>query len=284
MPLSHARRGFTLIELLIVLVMLGLVGAITVKVLTGTQRITVAQGERAMMQSTSRTGVLVVPSELREINPALGDIKAMTDASIQYRAMRAFGVTCDAPTLTTLRVPTAGIQGLSGFAAGDSVLVFAEGADADYTYDDTWAVGRIKAVATGTACGSGAAGTTLTLDSDLVLDDGMFTPAVLGPVTVVRGFEITTMGAYTDGSGDTWLGMEKESNGMQPVLGPIAADSGLRLTYLDGTGAVTATPADVRTIEIKVIGMTSRPVHQGQKTAAFEYDSLTTRVALRNTF
>src|SRR5690606_21167201 len=98
MPLVRSRSGFTLIELMIVLVMLGLVGAITVKVLTGTQRVTVAQGERALMQSTARTGVLVLPSELREINPALGDITSMSATSITYRSMRTLAVSCAAPT------------------------------------------------------------------------------------------------------------------------------------------------------------------------------------------
>jgi prepilin-type N-terminal cleavage/methylation domain-containing protein len=287
-PLIRSRQGFTLVEMLIVLVMLGLVGGITVRVLTGTQRITLAQGERAMMQSTTRTGVLVVPSELREINPALGDIRAMDDTSITYRGMRTLAVTCATPTLTTVRVPTAGILGLKPFVANDSILLFVEGLDADITGDDGWARARIASVSTATACAGGAPGTTLTLDTGILMADGSGmapTAAQLGPVAVVRGFEQTTMAAYRATDGQTWLGMFRNDGGViEPVLGPLAADSGLRLTYRDGNGNVTATPADVQSIDIRVVGRTSRAVHRGQKTAAIEFDSLTTRVALRNTF
>ena len=88
MPLTRSRAGFTLVELLIALTLLGIVGAVTVRLLSDTQRVTTAQGERAHMQATTRVGALVMPTELREINPAMGDITAMSDTSIEYRGMR----------------------------------------------------------------------------------------------------------------------------------------------------------------------------------------------------
>ena len=103
-------------------------------------------------------------------------------------------------------------------------------------------------------------------------------------MTVVRGFQKTTLASYVS-DGKTWLGMQGSNDDqMQPVLGPLAADSGLTLRYRDNTGAETTTQTAVETIDVKVIGVTSRPVHNGQHTPAVEYDSLTTRIALRNTF
>ena len=282
MPMIRTRSGFTLIELLIVLVMLGLVGGITVRVLTDTQRITVAQGERALMQATARAGALVVPAELREINPAFGDITAMDETSITYRSMRTLATTCVPPTTTSLRVATAGIRGLRDFAVGDSLLVFAEGADPNSADDDDWALSAITAISTATACPDGTAGTTLTMANSTMPDASA---PVYGQFAIVRGFLETTMESYVDGDGVTWLGMASPSTEeIQPVLGPIAADSGLRLAYRDAAGVVTATATDVRSIDVAVISITSRPVHKGQQTPAVEYDSLSTRVALRNSF
>ena len=286
----RSRGGFTLVELLIVLVMLGLVGGITVRVLTDTQRITVAQGERAMMQSTARTGALVVPSELREINPALGDIMAMDDTSITYRGMRTLAVSCDLPAPPVVRVATSSIQGLRGFAVGDSIMIFSEGVlidgipyaeEADTRDDDGWALGIITGVSTATACGTGVPGTTL------VIAGGLLPGEVAGSfrqVAVVRGYEETTLAAYTDGNGDDMLGMITKDQSIQPVLGPLAADSGLRMTYRDGSGNVTNTATAVRSIDVTVRSITSRPVHKGQGYPAVEYDSLRTRIALRNAF
>lgn len=288
MPLIRGRRGFTLVELLIVLVMLGLVGTITVRVLTDSQRLTVAQGERAMMQSTARTGVLVLPTELREINPSLGDITAMNDTSIEYRALRTLAVTCVAPTTTQVRVPTATIQGIGSFAVGDSVLVFMEGADKHYPDDDDWGRARVAGRSTATACPDGRPGTTLTLEAGMKYGAGAGTNVtnadlVNSLAAVVRGIEHTTMAAYRDPAGVTWLGM-RTNGAIQPILGPLAADSGLRLTYRDAAGNVTATPANVTNIDVRIVAVTDRAIHNGSKTPAVQYDSLTTRIALRNTF
>lgn len=289
MPLMRGRAGFTLVELLIVLVMLGLVGAITVRVLTDTQRLTVAQGERAMVQTTTRTGVLVLPTELREINPGFGDITQMNDTSITYRGMRNLAISCTAPTTAAVRVATASIEGLKGFSVNDSILVFFEGNEPNSPNDDDWVLARVQGISTGTACDDGRPGTTLTFAGSPTMSDGSpvdNTAFGNNPMAVVRAFEKTTIAAYEDDNGDTWLGMLGPSDGttIQPVLGPLAADSGLTLTYRDGSGAITTNPLLVQSIDVRVIGITTRPVHKGSSTPAIEYDSLTTRIALRNTF
>lgn len=287
MPVIRARGGFTLVELLIVVVMLGLIGMITVRVLTDTQRLTLAQGERAMMQSTARTGVLVLPTELREINPSLNDITAMDDTSITYRAMRTLAVACVPPTTTSVRVKTSSIQGLKPFTVTDSVLVFVEGLDKYYPDDDDWARARITGVSTATACPDGSPGTTLTLAANMTHGTSTVTTnadLANGVSAIVRGFEKTVLAAYRDAGGVTWLGMGPVGGAIQPIIGPLAADSGLRLTYRDAAGAVTASMTNVTNVDVRIVARTDRAIHRGQKTAAVEYDSLTTRIALRNTF
>lgn len=287
MPLTRNRAGFTLVELLIAIVLVGLVGVIIVRLLADTQRLTVAQGERAMLQSTTRTGVLVVPAELREINSAMGDITTATSSSIVYRGMRTMGVTCGAPAAGIAVVDNGTIQGLGSFEAADSVLVFVEN-DPTTADDDTWALSRLGAVAPG-VCPNGDAGTTLTFVGTMAVFDwatGLWNgPApVLGNAAVIRKFEQTQLTSYQDGNGDTWLGMSVEGNPLEPIAGPLADADGLRFDYVDAGGNPTMTPGAIAAVQITVVGVTSRAVREGQNPLAFKFDSLTTRVALRNSF
>ena len=284
MPLMHSRRGFTLVELLIALVLLGMVGAITVRMLTDTQRLTVAQGERANVQATNRVGALVMPAELREINPALGDILSMSATSIEYRALRNLAVSCAAPTPTSVVVSAASVGGLRpSFGMNDRILVFVEG-DRDDDDDDLWGVGQVSGVAAAT-CPDGTAGILLSTGALVYQYDGA-TPvpgAMLATGAPVRAYEHTTLSAYTDGEGRTWLGMEVEGDVVQPVVGPLAAD-GLQFTYRDANGDPTGTATSVRTIDVAITGQSSRTVHQrgGGSGPGVIVDTISTRVTLRN--
>ena len=98
------RRGFTLIEVLIALVIMGIVTGALYRLLNTSQRLTLAQSEQVSLQSNVRAGSLVVPSELRELNTVVGagvgprnDILDAQLTSVQYRAMRGMGFTCQAP-------------------------------------------------------------------------------------------------------------------------------------------------------------------------------------------
>jgi prepilin-type N-terminal cleavage/methylation domain-containing protein len=65
--MSVGRRGFTLVELIIALVLMTLVGTVIFQLLNGTQRVSTAQSERMMLQSSIRTGALVVPRVARAV-------------------------------------------------------------------------------------------------------------------------------------------------------------------------------------------------------------------------
>ena len=66
------RRGFTLVEVLLALVIMGVVTGAIYKLLNTNQRLSVAQAEQVTLQSNVRTGSLVVPNELRELNTWTG--------------------------------------------------------------------------------------------------------------------------------------------------------------------------------------------------------------------
>lgn len=75
---------------------------------------------------------------------------------------------------------------------------------------------------------------------------------------------------------------------IQPVLGPIAngagGPQGLALVYRDANGAITNVPANVRSMEITLQGITDNAVHRNGQGYRKNIDTLamTTHVALRN--
>ena len=97
------RRGFTLIEVLLALVIMGVVTGAIYRLLNTNQRLSLAQAEQVNLQSNVRTGSLVVPNELRELNTVLGsldatrnDVTVANADGITYRAMRGLGFLCQA--------------------------------------------------------------------------------------------------------------------------------------------------------------------------------------------
>lgn len=291
MPLMRSRAGFTLVELLIALTLLGIVGAVTVRLLSDTQRVTTAQGERAHMQATTRVGALVMPTELREINPAMGDITAMSDTSIEYRGMRNLGISCTAPTPTSVVLWASSVGGLRPFAANDSVLVFVE-VDKNEDIDDRWGLAAVQSVSNGTACPGGQPSITLTLspaNGGMNYQDAPGTTVVGAELLTgapVRAFEHATMSTYTDAGGDNWLALKIGTGGnWEPLVGPLPSTDGIVLTYFDALGNVTATTTLVRSIGIEIRGETTRPVYGRGGTVngpQLLTDTLSTRVTLRN--
>jgi hypothetical protein len=230
-----------------------------------------------------------VPAELRQINAVPGgtvpqtDIRAMTVNSITYRSMRGMGIVCQTPTSTEVRVWNTSTSPWIGYrtpqAGRDSVYVFIEN-DSDLSSDDAWQPARISAVASGNVCPGGAAGYTLTINPGVAA----LTSATSG--APARTYEVMQLALYQPaGEAEWWLGAQSVSAGenMQPVLGPLMADSGFTLRYLDGTGAVTADRTQVKSITVTLRGLTDQAITTGTgSTPEVVSDSLVTQVVLRN--
>jgi prepilin-type N-terminal cleavage/methylation domain-containing protein len=277
MSLPTSRRGFTLIEMLIVMAVMGIVGIGLTRALLSSQRLTRRQSQQAFLQSNLRAGMALMPTELREINvDASGsDIIAMAPDSIRYRAMRNFGLAC-AVTATTVTVRNAGSFGYRPITANqDSLLLFIENDDALMS-DDAWVRYRVTAVANAT-CPDGAAATRLTVSGAANIP----TANVLIQAPV-RSFEVMTLKLYESG-GRSWLGARVGTSGtLEPVLGPLHADSGVVMSYLTANGTATTVPANVRSIDIRMRGETQAAVSSGYEGLHIVEDSLTARIRLRN--
>ena len=117
------------------------------------------------------------------------------------------------------------------------------------------------------------------------------TPALVLIGTPVRTFEVMKLSLYVQG-GKSWLGAQSVSGGdpsLQPLLGPLKDDNGvtagLNFAYLDAAGAVTAVPANVKSIVLTVRGVSQNTMSRsGGSYAGVGTDSLVTQVSLRNAF
>jgi prepilin-type N-terminal cleavage/methylation domain-containing protein len=272
------RRGFTLIEVLIALVIMGVVTGALYRLLNTSQRLSLAQAEQVSLQSNVRTGSLVVPNELRELNTVVAgadDQNDVTDADpdgITYRAMRGLGFVCQAPGPTELRLLKSSWTGLRApDATRDGLYVFVDG-NTDEDEDDLWVQLDITAVED-SFCGADAA----------------YKLTVAGPPAVVvntpvRVFELMRLELYLD-AGQWWLGAssEKAAPGvLQPVLGPLT-DDGFDLDYLDATGVETADKKAIKSILLTVRGLTDDAVRAGGSGAmGHPEEALVTQVLLRN--
>ena len=263
------RAGFTLIELLIVTVLGSLVVMAAYQVLLVNQRTYTAQNAQIQGQQTVRAGLDVLFGELREISRSGSDIITFTADSLKVRAGRSFGLVCAADlTNGTLDVRQVG----SWFGAGDSVVVYAEN-QTTTTDDDEWIIGKVSARDTTVTCGSARA-------QRLTIPAVATAAAAADTIRVganVRSFTHYRYGLYTV-DGEPYLARVDSTNTVAPLVGPVKSSGGVAFRYLDSTGTVTTTKANISQIEVTLRTLSNARGPNGELVA----DSATTRIYLRN--
>lgn len=275
-------RGYTLVELLLALVLASVVAVAIHASILASLRFFRMQSLRLAVGDNLRTGVLLVQSELRELNPVGGDLVEMSPSSVTYRAWRSVSFICDEPDLSGREIIVARDAqfGLRPLEAGrDSVLVYS-GADLPGAGDAAWISAGVTAVVRGALCSNGAPGISIRL---AMPDPTRLTD--IEPGAPARGYQVTRLRQYKDSRGQYWLGMSewREGSGWsvtQPVLGPIA-EQGFILEYLDGTGAHTSNASRVEQVRLMLTCVGFREI--GGRSGSIEVrDSLVTLVSLRN--
>ena len=301
----HTRRGFTLVELLIAMILTLAVCGITFQILLTNQRVARTQSEHVGMQDNVRAGALIVSNELREVGydsvPAAAGLAVAGVASgvagsdlqvplqpgkLNYKAMRGVGFTCAAPAINQVKLRRPFYYGLREPIVGDSLALFVD-SDASRTDDDAW----VHAKVTGIAINTCADGVTAALQLTIAFPAGVNAATVVGKMTQggpVRVFEIMELQYYANG-GQSWLGMRAVSRGEvgpQPMVGPLADSTvgqrGVTFGYWDNAGNATIVPANVRTITVRLRGVSDYAVRSTKSYSTVDTLSMTTRIALRN--
>jgi len=295
------RRGFTLVELLVGIVMLGIVGLVSARLLMSMMRVTTAQVQIAGAQGTARTGMMVVPQEFREIGydtiptgNTSSDLIDIAANRITFRAMRGMGMTC-AVTATPTEIDAVWIRepifGMREPTIQDSVLMFVEN-EKNRGDDDQWVPVDVSAVDNGTCGADKAIKLTFATPPKHYLpsfDNILGSQWQLGGP--VRWYERMEYGPVIDATtGRTYVGARSENlgqNTLLPMIGPISDSSGFALTYYDASGTAltpaTAQKIDVRSIGISLTGTTTAPLSlSGSSNRARSNVPVFTRVALRN--
>lgn len=270
------RGGFTLVETIIAMLLGAVVMASIYQMINIQEKTTRHQYAIAQTSDNAQMAMSLLTNDLKELSARDGDIVAVDSTSITFRALRKAGVVCTKINNSTIDVWELGAP----FAAADSVLVFADGASATTSSDDTWVPGSVSATAAAACAGNPLAAPTSRRLS--------FVGTPFGPVqsgALVRSFERTRY-RLTDSAGFGRL--LRTQNGVEtPIIEGLAtaAEGGLRMRFFDSAGVaiplnnLTARRTDIMRVQLKVAGkaVTSATKTQGNRFT----DSLKTQVYLR---
>jgi prepilin-type N-terminal cleavage/methylation domain-containing protein len=276
------RAGFTAAELVVVLALLGIISLVSFRLLDAQRRIYHDHLARIELRRNLRLASAFLPSVLRPLGANGGDIVAMGPSFLTYRAVRSTSFICAAPAPPSLAV-TVSSSPLAGTELPDVsrqwFLLFAESSP-DSADDDAWLAVDADSQDAGPLCPGGEPGITLGLSG--------VDPAELQKVTPgapLQGYVLERLTAYSDGSGDWWLGLQQHQKAtglwasIQPVSGPLAA-AGLQFAFFDTTGIVTTRTDAVARIQVTLRARTEQRLWAGG--AQYGTASLVTQIALRN--
>jgi prepilin-type N-terminal cleavage/methylation domain-containing protein len=276
------RGGFTMIELIIVTVLGSLVLLASLQILITQQRTYTAQNVAINGQQSTRMSLEILSNELRELSPEGGDILSMSSTGLQVRLMRKFSIVCGVvfganPQVLVIR----SLIGATPFAVNDSVFVWADN-EVETESDDHWIPAEVTAVSSGatdicvepllpvtqaTRLTFGGQGANFNVTTDSVT---MGAP--------VRSYERFSFGLTTY-NGDVYLGRRQAAAAWIPMAGPLRPTDGLGFVYLDSLDAVTATPAEVRQIEVDIRASTRGVTNSVGNLVT---DSIAARIFTRN--
>lgn len=285
-PSKRPEAGFTLVELTIVVVISTIALIAIYQTLITQERTYRYQSAAIDTQASTRVGLQLLASELREISASAGDapvatggsdLIAATRDSIRFRAFRKVGIACAI-------VPLSGqidawVPG-SAFEAGDTVFMFVEG-DTMTDEDDRWNAG-VTVGAVGAATNEAACAGEWNDYARQALRVGLLAVTGMQRGALIRSYNTLTYGAYR--WDDEWvLGRRNPGGEMVPLVGPILppGSGGLVFRYFDvNNGLLTPTSAAVRA-RVSRVEITVRALSRGGIDHQNYVDSLSTNVYLR---
>ena len=309
---SQTRAGLTLIELMISLVMLGLLGGLIIGFLLKQQRFYAGTNEILLTRTSVRQAAVMMPSDLRAISSAGGDIYAMTDTSIEFRSTFGSSYLCrNDRTTSQIAIPPVTLAKGSALTVwtqvptnNDSLALYVDSTNSS-AKDDSWSYHRITtttiAFSNATPGCTSASGLMKTTDATTSNPSYNFTLSPQQSATVsagaaVRFFKKVHYSLYKASDGYWYLGYydcrtsrTPVCNAIQPIAGPLRQyvagqpqNAGLRFTYYDTLGNVTANKLAVSRISILLQGEGTKTIQLVGSAPTTFRDSLRIEVGLRN--
>ncbi len=310
-PRARPRpHGFTLIELLIALVLAALCGTMLTVLLASQQRMYAVLDTRVRVQRNLRTGVSVLPADLRSASVSQRDLVALQDTMVELRATIGSSIVCGIPNKSQIDLPplNASKNVLSTWysvpVTGDTVWVYDENVKPT-PEDDRWSPYRITAFAVAPTSGAVACANSAFLDPTqdaatakpryrVTLSDTLTDSVRLG--AGVRFTRRVRYSLYTPaGASAAYLGYAESSasgwSAPNVLAGPFhrpaaAGRGGIAFAYFDSTGAAIAAPvATADLVRVSRVDVTLRSTMQPPRTIdtlRAIRDSARVRVALRN--
>lgn len=305
------RGGFTLPELVIALVLFAVVATAATRVMRTHQRFLRGAAELGEMRSQLRQAVHVLPSELRWIAPADGDVYEWSTSAVKFRASLGASVVCRKTSEFVIVVPprvsdSGDLRGMTTWLVmpqpGDSILVHDEGDMG--AFDDTWRAYEIAAVGPADdveGCEPTSGFDTYVPGASRPVRLGVPNESPLSPSirtgTAVRIFHPVRYALYRSGDANWYLGAADcnatrvpPCSSIQPISGPYGSRGsgtgldGLTLTFEDGSGRIL-TPGIDDSAEIAIVRVAVRAETKGSwwgaRRGARILDSLTLHVAVR---
>jgi len=298
----RARAAFTLPELLVAMTLLVIIGGTLGTMLTSQYRMFNRTQGATQMQRDLRTGLGLLPLDLRAASRAAGDITALQDSAIQLRATIGSSIICVRPALNTLDLPplmgarNALTQWHTQPLPGDTVLVYDENVRSG-PEDDRWLPFTLMAIdaAPASSC-AGAPFTDPALDPPaskprwrLTLNgDPPITTVVGAPVRFLRSVRYSL---FQPSGSDAWyLGYRELVGGAwgttESIAGPFEAAGGprvgIRFTYFDTLGVALAAPTGQNVGRVDLAFRARSLIRGGTRDTIVLRDSVAVRVALRN--
>lgn len=296
-PAAADRRGITLVEVLITITVLAIVGASLTAILTRQQRFYRDAAETVEVRRELRGGASLLPTDLRAISTAGGDLLEATATQFTIRATIGSAVVCAKGAQSVDLVPT----GLtthtlaawySSPQVNDSVFVFDEGADVGASDDSWWQAAISSTLASSSYC----PGSPFIAPADagllrLRVSLGAAIPPTVQVGTVVRITRPIRYSIYQpDATSDWYLGYSEHDGSTwratEPVAGPLLATNGARFVYFDTLGVARPTGTPLQRTNIARVGVTLRATGRSDALRARNgepmRDSLSFKIGIRN--